>query len=129
MTMLLRALAALAFVCAFSVPLEAQQINCPPGASLNDIRQVGEEMVVNGVIEELLLLEGDPLEKYAEALNAGYDAGIPSGLSHIVVAVRLDGSAALFGFTDGCRTGIANLLPGVHREIYGQEVEAPGAGS
>ena len=63
------------------------------------------------------------------AIRAGYDAGIPSGLSHIVVAVRLDGSAALFGFTDGCRTGIANLLPGVHREIYGQEVEAPGAGS
>jgi hypothetical protein len=127
--MSIRAFVALAFVCAFLSDLQAATAVCQPGAALADIRGLGETLVDNGAVEEMIALEGDSLRRYAEGLNVAYHAGVPLNLSHLIVAVRPDGSAVLFGFVDGCSSGRAVLGVGVHREVYGMEIEIPGAGS
>ena len=89
---------------------------CPPNSSsIEEITKLGEERVAAGTSAEVITLTGNGLDAYRDAMNKGVNAGIPSTLTEIVVVVRNDKSAALFGFTNGCKDGMADLAPGIHQ--------------
>jgi hypothetical protein len=43
----------------------------------------------------------------------------PDTITKIVVAIRHDKSAVIFGFIDDCINGQAQLPPGIHQKAYG----------
>jgi hypothetical protein len=115
----IRAFAAIAFACLLAGPATAQ-VACVPGQTVADVIAIAEPLVESGAIEEVLVLEGDSLAAYVKSLNA-MSVPVPAGLSHIVVAVRKDRTAAIFGFKDGCYNGKAQLGPGLHQKARGVE--------
>ncbi len=115
----LRAFAAIAFACLLSEPVRAQAV-CKPGQTLAEIVSLGETAVAEDKIDELLIIEGENLVAYVKSLQ-GMGLPVPDGLSHMVVALRKDGTAVIFGFKDGCADGTAQLGPGMHKRARGVE--------
>jgi hypothetical protein len=113
-----RALTAIAVLCLLTSP--AYAATCKPGDSVQDMSKTAQIAVDTGVIVEFVLLEGEPLKRYAKSLNDLFSVGVPDTLSHIIVAVQKKNGAKIIGFNAGCLEGSANLLPGVHEKAYGE---------
>lgn len=113
------AFAAIALACLLAGPVSAQTV-CKPGQSLAEIVTLGETAVAEGKIEEFLILEGDSMLAYVKSLQ-GMGLPVPDGLSHMVIALRKDSTAIIFGFRDGCADGSAQLGPGMHKRARGVE--------
>lgn len=94
---------------------------CEPGRSVKDLVDIAAPLVESGQVAEALVLEGASLQSYVKALQAA-GLPVPDGLSHMVVVIRKDRTAAIFGFKNGCYDGKAQLGPGLHQKARGQEV-------
>lgn len=90
---------------------------CPQGIqTLTEITAKAEEFVKDGKVEEALVLKGASLVNYVNHLNEKRGMAVPANkLTELVVVVRLDGSAAIFGFVNGCMDGSAILAIGTHQ--------------
>lgn len=109
----------LAFLAAcLCAPVAVAQPACEPGRSVADVIALGQPLVESGEVEEMLVIKSDAILSYVKALQA-MGTPIPNDITEIVVVIRKDKSAAIFGFKDGCYAGKGQLPPGMHQRAYG----------
>ena len=115
---MLNAFAAVAFLCLFTSPVAAQE-KCANDKTFTSLMENAKPMVEAGLVDEMLVIQSDELARYISQLNSVFQMDIPTYLTKLVIIVRKDASAAIFGFVGECMEGQGTLEPRVHARVYG----------